>query len=117
MKDTKVTQYLTMYCSVLLDLCVTARPVRLGHVIYPFMEGLSYATFSLVYWALGGTGAGATRWIYPMLNWGEQPGTAALTVLGCAAGEESSIRIIEGSPNNQKFYRPCFHSFTSVDYH
>ena len=78
-------------CSVLLDLCVTARPVRLGHVLFPIMEGLSYATFSLVYWALGGTGAGGTRWIYPMLNWGE-PRTAALTVLGCAAGEHSSIR-------------------------
>ena len=56
-----------MHCSVLLDLCVTARPVRLGHVIYPIMEGLSYATFSLVYWALGGTGTGGTRWIYPFI--------------------------------------------------
>ena len=83
-----------LHCSVLLDLCVTARPVRLGHVIYPIMEGLSYVTFSLVYWALGGTGARGTTWIYPMLNW-EEPGTAALTVLGCAAGEESSIRLRE----------------------
>ena len=87
------TELHNLRCSVLLDLCVTARPVRLGHVLYPIWEGLSYATFSLVYWALGGTGAGGTSWIYPMLNWGE-PRTAALTVLGCAAGEDSSIRVL-----------------------
>ena len=94
MKITKnfKSQNFIIRCSVLLDLCVTARPVRLGHVLYPILEGLSYTTFSLVYWALGGTGAGGTSWIYPMLNWGE-PRTAALTVLGCAAGEDSSIRI------------------------
>ena len=67
--------------------------MRLGHVIYPMIEGLSYATFSLVYWALGGTGAGGTEWIYPMLDWAK-PGTAALTVLGCAVGEVSNIAII-----------------------
>ena len=48
-------------CSVLLDLCVTARPVRMGHVIYPVMFGLSYAAFSLVYWLLGGTDSVGNR--------------------------------------------------------
>ena len=86
---------------------MTARPVRLGHVIYPIMEGLSYATFSLVYWALGGTGAGGTRWIYPMLDWGK-PGTASLTVLGCAVGKVSMIKI---RFMIIFFCRACSHSF------
>ena len=47
---------LTVDChSVLLDLCVTARPVRMGHIIYPILVGLSYAAFSLIYCVLGGT--------------------------------------------------------------
>ena len=73
------------FCSVVLDLCVTARPVRLGHVIYPLIEGLTYTTFTLIYWALGGTGPGGSSWIYPMLDWGK-PALVSLTVLGCAAG-------------------------------
>jgi len=64
---------------VLLDLCVTARPVRISHIIYPILVGLSYATFSLFYCVLGGTDKVGKSWIYPhVLSW-KKPGIASLT--------------------------------------
>lgn len=71
---------------VLLDLCVTARPMRIGHIIYPVIVGLSYAAFSLIYWVLGGTDSVGNSWIYPqILSW-EKPGLASLTTSVCVTG-------------------------------
>jgi len=65
---------------------VTARPVRMGHIIYPILVGLSYAAFSLIYWVLGGTDEVGNSWIYPhVLSW-EKPGIASLTTSICVTG-------------------------------
>ena len=86
--------------SVLLDLAVTCRPMRLLHCGHPVLLGLGYLAFrylpgtshhtvlpgSVIYWSLGGTDPYGDPWIYPMLDWGQAPGAAALTVLGFAAG-------------------------------
>ena len=56
--------------SVLLDLLLSARPVRIAHVIYPTLTGLSYILFTLVYWSLGGRNEHGSRGIYPpALDW------------------------------------------------
>jgi hypothetical protein len=42
--------------SCLLDLCLTARPLRVHHSYLPILFGIWYSLFSVVYWAAGGTG-------------------------------------------------------------
>ena len=86
--------------SCLVDMSVTARPVRLHHCYLPVLFGLCYTLFSAVYWAAGGVGTCACRrgrepcpcgadcrltcdpFIYPILNWDEEAGTAVGVVLG-----------------------------------
>ncbi|KAL4227183.1 hypothetical protein ACF0H5_015156 [Mactra antiquata] len=36
---------------MLLDTCITARPVRLLHVVHPIGYGLLYIVFSVIYWS------------------------------------------------------------------
>jgi len=71
--------------SVLIDLAIIARPVRLLHMVHPLLFGLWYLSFSVVYWAAGGTDPEGHRWIYPMVDWG-RPGMAVATSVGCMAG-------------------------------
>jgi hypothetical protein len=81
--------------SCLLDLCLTARPLRVHHSYLPVLFGFWYALFSLVYWAAGGTGLCIPRcdldpscavhcdkYIYPILDWEDKPGMAVGIVLG-----------------------------------
>ena len=41
--------------SVLLDLCIVARPANLMHFLHPLLVGFWYLAFSVIYWAAGGT--------------------------------------------------------------
>ena len=44
--------------------------MRIAHVIYPTLTGLSYILFTLVYWSLGGRNEHGSRGIYaPALDW------------------------------------------------
>ena len=36
---------------ILIDIVIVARPVRLLHVIYPFLYGVCYLIFSVIYWS------------------------------------------------------------------
>ncbi|XP_033746535.1 uncharacterized protein LOC117331766 [Pecten maximus] len=62
---------------VLLDLAVSARPVRLLHVLYPVIYGCAYAVFSVVYWTFDKE----LNVLYAILDWN----SPALT-LGVIAG-------------------------------
>jgi len=81
--------------SCLLDIFLTARPIRVHHFYLAVIFGLWYTIFSLIYWAAGGTGICkercdkrpdcpyiCDRYIYPILDWDEKPGMAAGVVLG-----------------------------------
>ena len=88
------------------------RSVKPGHLGYVYAYGLAYTIFSVVYWAVGGTGfcreeasfrnstsvipiPGQTAglpvqlnsgkqcddFIYPILDWGNQPLVAGLTIV------------------------------------
>ena len=65
-----------------LDLCVTALPVRLLHVVYPAGFGIAYVTMTLIFWAAGGT---PNRPIYPFLDYENKPGVAAGLICGIGA--------------------------------
>lgn len=49
---------------VLLNIFVCAKPIRILHFIYPFIFGILYGLFSLIYQVAGGGAA-----IYPVLDW------------------------------------------------
>ena len=49
---------------VLLNIFVCAKPIRILHVIYPFIFGILYGLFSVIYQVVGGGAA-----IYPVLDW------------------------------------------------
>ncbi|XP_033628309.1 protein rolling stone-like [Asterias rubens] len=64
----------------LLDLLLTATPVRYLHVIYPILFGLSYLAITLINWAAGGDV------IYFILDYSNYPGLAAGTIIGVITG-------------------------------
>jgi hypothetical protein len=72
-------------CSVILDLFIVARPAKLLHFLHPLLFGLWYLTFSVLYWAVGGTDPEGHHWIYPMVDWDRQA-LALGTDVGCIVG-------------------------------
>ncbi|KAK7490571.1 hypothetical protein BaRGS_00018174 [Batillaria attramentaria] len=68
---------------VILDVCVTAMPVRLLHVIYVAAYTVAYLVFSLIYWAADGVNSDGEPYIYETLDW-SKPQRAAPVVVGAA---------------------------------
>ncbi|XP_033628294.1 protein rolling stone-like [Asterias rubens] len=69
----------------LLDLFLTAMPVRFLHLIYPMGFGIAYLIMTLIYWGAGGV----TRlgdYIYSFINYTESPGLAAGVACGVLIG-------------------------------
>ncbi|GFR58372.1 protein rolling stone-like Protein [Elysia marginata] len=60
-----------LYC--VLDLLVSQKPLRLLHVLYPVVFGVSYTAFSAVYYLAGGRGRNGSTVIYPVLDWESSP--------------------------------------------
>jgi hypothetical protein len=54
---------------VVIDLLVTAHPVRLLHCVHPIGLTACYTLFSFVYYCAGGTNKRGDYRIYPFLNW------------------------------------------------
>ena len=97
--------------SFLIDIFVSARPIRIHHFYFAVLFGIYYMLFSIVYWQAGGTGRCAVRcwsihnttnntasttaastpfpcdevvcdpYIYPILDWESAPWSAVLTVV------------------------------------
>ncbi|KAK4473653.1 hypothetical protein MN116_003004 [Schistosoma mekongi] len=72
---------------VLIDTCLCAIPVRMIHVIYPFLAGFIYCLFTYLFWLLGGSGPYNKGQIYPAINWS----TPQSTVLACLGGLMTTI--------------------------
>ncbi|CAH0562725.1 unnamed protein product [Brassicogethes aeneus] len=66
---------------MMIDLMVVAHPVIFMHFIYTSIFGITYATFTLIYYLCGGTSREGNVYIYTILNW-DNPGTTVLTCLG-----------------------------------
>lgn len=65
---------------VVVDTMLSCVPIKLLHIIYPVIFMASYAIFSLIYWACGGTDPHNKPYIYPALDYGAHPGRAAIIV-------------------------------------
>lgn len=64
-----------------IETLVSAMPVKLFHAIYGFIFGLTYAIFTVIYWACGGTGS-THSYIYPFLDYEEHPTLAVCVLVG-----------------------------------
>ncbi|XP_053376711.1 uncharacterized protein LOC128547667 [Mercenaria mercenaria] len=61
---------------VIIDTCISARPVRLFHLIHPYIYGACYVIFSAIYWSFDH----ANNVLYPgVLDW-NYPGTTLIWV-------------------------------------
>ncbi|XP_071944783.1 protein rolling stone-like [Antedon mediterranea] len=65
---------------------LSATPVRLIHVAYPLCYGSIYLFFTVIYWAAGGTDSAGNPYIYPIIDYENNPVNAVFSILGCAAG-------------------------------
>lgn len=64
---------------ILLEMALSAIPVRLLHGLYPLIFGLIYVIFSAIYWAMDHENV-----LYPnVLDW-NQPGMTVIVTLGLA---------------------------------
>ena len=64
----------------LVDVFVTSVPTRLLHVYHPLLHGVVYSVFAAIYWAAGGKGLRDNDYIYKVIDFGSEPGTAALYI-------------------------------------
>ncbi|XP_071180093.1 protein rolling stone-like [Mytilus edulis] len=62
---------------VLIDFCISARPVYLLHVIYPIIYGTIYAIFSVIYW----TQDHVNNVLYSVLDWNSPGNAVGLVVI------------------------------------
>lgn len=63
---------------ILIDISLSAKPVRLLHVMYPMMYGMVYIVFSLIYWSQDNS----NNVLYPVvLDW-NNPGTTVGVIIG-----------------------------------
>ncbi|KAH8333993.1 protein rolling stone [Drosophila kikkawai] len=67
---------------MIFDCFMVAFPTRIMHFVYPFIAGITYGVFSLIYFWSGGVDPMGNRFIYFILDW-ERPGLAIGTVCGC----------------------------------
>lgn len=65
----------------LIDVFFSGIPVRILHFAYPAIIGGGYAVFSGIYFAAGGTNVQGDSFIYPVLDYEENPGSAIGWVL------------------------------------
>lgn len=61
---------------VIFDVMFSAMPIRLQHFWLTSLASIIYGSFTIIYWAAGGTGAKNSPYIYPVLDYDEKPGMA-----------------------------------------
>ena len=67
---------------VLVDVSVTAIPVRIAHVLHVLVFAITYVAFTIIYWAAGGTSADGNTYIYSVIDYGNTPSKAADWLIG-----------------------------------
>ncbi|KAI0214085.1 Protein rolling stone [Lamellibrachia satsuma] len=66
---------------VLIDLTITSIPVELTHMYQPIAYGLIYVFATFLYWLGGGVGPQGFPYIYPILNYSDNPIGSLLVVV------------------------------------
>ena len=65
-----------------IDVSVSSRPWRYAHIYISLIYGNTYVAFQLIYiLGFNGTDANGNDYIYPVLDWKNDPGTAVIWVV------------------------------------
>ena len=65
----------------LLDIFVSGIVLSIYHLYWGILYGCTYSVFTGIYYAANGTNIGGDRYIYPILDYGRNPGISAGIVL------------------------------------
>ena len=66
---------------IVADTMLSSVPVRLLHIVYPMLYTTTYALFTVVYWAYGGTRPSGEKYIYPVTDYTGRPVYSAVAQL------------------------------------
>ncbi|XP_023344679.1 uncharacterized protein LOC111713920 [Eurytemora carolleeae] len=79
---TNIYQHALQGVYAVVDQLVSARPWEGGHWwVCPILP-IVYVIFNVIFWAAGGTNDKGEDFVYPVLNWTENPGTSAGLIFG-----------------------------------
>jgi len=65
---------------VIIDQFVSNRQWHFEKIWTCLPFGVTYVIFNVIYWAAGGLDPSGNPWVYPVINWEEDPGNAMVTV-------------------------------------
>ena len=75
---------------IIIDIVIVARPIRLLHVVYPFVYGMCYVIFSAIFWSQDKV----NNVLYAnVLDW-NNPGTTAIVIVVLAFGGIPLIHLL-----------------------
>ena len=77
-----VTTHLINSVLIVADVMLSATPVRILHVLYAWIFGVSYALLTAIFWAVKGTNARDEPYIYSYIDYNKSPGFASGIVVG-----------------------------------
>ena len=82
MNGININSHLINGIITLLDVFIFGVPITLLHIIYPMTFGAVYVGFSGIYFAANGTNPiDEMRYIYPAMDYGNNPVTASVAVV------------------------------------
>ena len=67
---------------ILIDLMLSAAPVRILHVVYPWILGFLYAMLTVIFWAVKGTNALDEPYIYSDIDYNNTPAVSSGIIVG-----------------------------------
>ena len=102
LEDTNV--HALNFVFVIIDHMISARPVKLYHAVFPFVYGLGYIIFSIIYWSTDHV----NHVVYPILDW-NSPGIAMATTVGLCCVAIPLLQLFFFG-----FYRLKYHIFKTV---
>ena len=77
-----VTTHLLNCVFMVADLMLSSTPVRILHVVYALIFGVSYLLLTVIFWAADGTNALGEPYIYSFVDYNESPGFSSGLVVG-----------------------------------
>lgn len=68
---------------LIIDLLIVRHPHRMSHFVYPMACGSLYMFFTIVYPFMGGVDRSGANFVYPILDWKNNPQKSTVVGVGC----------------------------------
>ena len=77
-----ITTHLINSVLIVVDVMLSTIPVRILHVVYPWMLGFSYALLTVIFWAAKGSNARNQPYIYSYIDYNKTPAMSSGIIVG-----------------------------------